>query len=239
MPRFVILGTDIFGAVCWNHSFISRKSCTYNVLSPNKCFVVLEMRRYEYRFRFVVHSYFDAKYLIVCCYSSQEVPAWWTALLVVVTRKLWRDGFSLIKGLGEKVLCSVHWFDSVKLYFTSNRSAASNLATMDVDSNHSSPVLADPASINNSRLGIYSNLLPYSPPGGPLSSSKYINISRKKPGKLDEVCSNGWLDAMKSSSPPRKKLVKDGPDTAYSSWMVMMALLLIICHAICLTNSYC
>ncbi|KAJ6703736.1 TREHALOSE-PHOSPHATE PHOSPHATASE F-RELATED [Salix viminalis] len=91
---------------------------------------------------------------------------------------------------------------------------------MDVDSNHSSPVLADPASINNSRLGIYSNLLPYSPPGGSLSSSKYVNISRKKPGKLDEVCSNGWLDAMKSSSPPRKKLVKDGPDTAYSSWMV-------------------
>ncbi|KAJ6695631.1 TREHALOSE 6-PHOSPHATE PHOSPHATASE [Salix koriyanagi] len=90
---------------------------------------------------------------------------------------------------------------------------------MDVDSNHSSPVLADPASINNSRLGIYSNLLPYSAPGGSLSSSKYINISRKKPGKLDEVCSNGWLDAMKSSSPPRKKLVKDGPDTAYSSWM--------------------
>lgn len=105
---------------------------------------------------------------------------------------------------------------------------------MDVEPNHSSPVLADPASINSSRLGIYSNLLPYSPPGGSLSSSKY---SRKKPGKLDEVCSSGWLDAMKSSSPPRKKLFKDGSDTAYSSWMVMLALLLIICHAICLTDS--
>ncbi|KAH8513608.1 hypothetical protein H0E87_006758 [Populus deltoides] len=87
---------------------------------------------------------------------------------------------------------------------------------MDVEPNHSSPVLADPASINSSRLGIYSNRLPYSPPGGSLSSSKY---SRKKPGKLDEVCSSGWLDAMKSSSPPRKKLFKDGSDTAYSSWM--------------------
>jgi trehalose 6-phosphate phosphatase len=31
---------------------------------------------------------------------------------------------------------------------------------------------------------------------------------------------------MKSSSPPRKKLIKDGADTAYGTWMVMLASLL-------------
>ncbi|KAJ6714628.1 TREHALOSE 6-PHOSPHATE PHOSPHATASE [Salix viminalis] len=91
---------------------------------------------------------------------------------------------------------------------------------MDIGSNHSSPVLADPAPINKARLGIHSNLLTYAPSGGSLSSSKYRNIPRKKPGKLDEVCSNACLDAMKSSSPPRKKLIKDGSDTTYSTWMV-------------------
>ncbi|KAJ6750225.1 hypothetical protein OIU85_000824 [Salix viminalis] len=98
---------------------------------------------------------------------------------------------------------------------------------MDIESNHSSPVLADPAPINKARLGIHSNLLTYAPSGGPLSSSKYRNIPRKKPGKLDEVCSNACLDAMKSSSPPCKKLIKDGSDTAYSTWMVMLASLLV------------
>ncbi|KAJ7010888.1 trehalose-phosphate phosphatase F [Populus alba x Populus x berolinensis] len=91
---------------------------------------------------------------------------------------------------------------------------------MDIESNHSSPVLTDPAPINKSRLGIHSNLLSYAPSGGSLSSSKYRNIPRKKPGKLDEVCSNAYLDAMKSSSPPRKKLIKDGADTAYGTWML-------------------
>ncbi|KAJ6426855.1 hypothetical protein OIU84_022445 [Salix udensis] len=98
---------------------------------------------------------------------------------------------------------------------------------MDIESNHSSPVLADPAPINKARLGIHSNLLTYAPSGGSLSSSKYRNIPRKKPGKLDEVCSNACLDAMKSSSPPRKKLIKDGSDTTYSTWMVMLASLLV------------
>lgn len=45
---------------------------------------------------------------------------------------------------------------------------------------------------------------------------------------FDDVRSNGWLDAMKSSSPPRKKLLKDfnleiasdDVDVAYSSWML-------------------
>lgn len=96
-------------------------------------------------------------------------------------------------------------------------------------SNKSSPVLTDPAPINKSRLGIHSNLLPYPQSGASFSSGKHINIPRKKPGKLDDVRSNGWLDAMKSSSPPRKKLIKDfnfevaadETDIAYFSWMVL------------------
>ncbi|KAF5819053.1 putative trehalose-phosphatase [Helianthus annuus] len=53
-------------------------------------------------------------------------------------------------------------------------------------------------------------------------------LKRKKPIKLDDVRSNGWLDAMHSSSPPRKKIVKDfgveiasdDTDVVYNSWMV-------------------
>ncbi|EOY24416.1 hypothetical protein QUC31_008740 [Theobroma cacao] len=99
---------------------------------------------------------------------------------------------------------------------------------MELKSNHSSPVLTDPTPINKSRLGIHSSLLSYPQSGGSLSSGKYMTIPRKKPGKLDDVRSNGWLDAMKSSSPPRKKLIKDfnievaadDIDIAYCSWMI-------------------
>ncbi|XWS49777.1 hypothetical protein CRYUN_Cryun12cG0031900 [Craigia yunnanensis] len=99
---------------------------------------------------------------------------------------------------------------------------------MEFKSNHSSPVLTDPITINKSRLGIHSNLLSYPQSAGSLSSGKYMAIPRKKPGKLDDVRSNGWLDAMKSSSPPRKKLIKDfnievaadDIDIAYFSWMI-------------------
>ncbi|KAJ9147750.1 hypothetical protein P3X46_029875 [Hevea brasiliensis] len=99
---------------------------------------------------------------------------------------------------------------------------------MDMKSNNSSPVLTDPAPINKSRLGIRSNLLPFPQSGASFSSGKNITIPRKKPGKLDDVRSNGWLDAMKSSSPPRKKFIKDfnfevatdETDIAYFSWML-------------------
>ncbi|KAM5572826.1 putative trehalose-phosphate phosphatase F [Rosa sericea] len=99
---------------------------------------------------------------------------------------------------------------------------------MELKTNHAAPVLTDPApTISKSRLGIHSSLLPYSQQGAPFSG-KYITIPRKKPGKLDDVRSNGWLDAMKSSSPPRKKLNKDfsvevasdDNDNAYLSWML-------------------
>lgn len=98
---------------------------------------------------------------------------------------------------------------------------------MELKSNHSSPVLTDAAPLNKSKLGVRSGLLPYSS-AGPSFSGKYVRVSRKKPGKLDDVSSNGWLDAMKSSSPPRKKLNKDfnslvaseDSENAYRSWMV-------------------
>ncbi|KAF8027094.1 hypothetical protein BT93_E0114 [Corymbia citriodora subsp. variegata] len=89
---------------------------------------------------------------------------------------------------------------------------------MELKSNHSSPVLADPAPINKTRLGIHS----------PVSSSKCIPMLRRKQGKLDEALSNGWLDAMRASSPPRKKLIKgycvdialDDAEIAYCSWKI-------------------
>ncbi|KAK7309038.1 hypothetical protein RJT34_05460 [Clitoria ternatea] len=68
-------------------------------------------------------------------------------------------------------------------------------------------VLSDPATVNNkSRLGIHSSLLTYSQPDSP---GKYSRTgSRKSAGSLDDVRSNGLLDAMMASSPPRKKLLK-------------------------------
>jgi len=58
----------------------------------------------------------------------------------------------------------------------------------------------------------------------------YITTPRRKPvpSKLDDVRASGWLDAMQSSSPPRKKLNKeysvdsesDEADSAYRTWLV-------------------
>ncbi|KZV45325.1 putative trehalose-phosphate phosphatase F [Dorcoceras hygrometricum] len=90
---------------------------------------------------------------------------------------------------------------------------------MDVKSSQASPVLADPTPVNKSRLGVHSSLLPS-------FSTSLSAVPRKKPGKLDDVRSNGWLDAMISSSPPRKKAVKDfnslsdEADIPYLSWMI-------------------
>ncbi|KAI4303237.1 hypothetical protein MLD38_038891 [Melastoma candidum] len=99
---------------------------------------------------------------------------------------------------------------------------------MDLKANQASPVVADPAPstppTSKSVLGIRSSLM--SPPGAVLS--KYLTIPRKKPGKLNDVRYNGWLDAMRASSPPRKKLLKDRSfgfasddfNAAYLSWMI-------------------
>ncbi|XP_058104569.1 probable trehalose-phosphate phosphatase F isoform X1 [Magnolia sinica] len=79
---------------------------------------------------------------------------------------------------------------------------------MDLKSN--TPVVTESVPISKSRLGMTSSLYPYSPPTA-FKPGLYLTIPRKKPlsGILDDVRDNGWLDAMKSSSPPRKKLYKD------------------------------
>ncbi|KAJ4822776.1 hypothetical protein Tsubulata_036128 [Turnera subulata] len=99
---------------------------------------------------------------------------------------------------------------------------------MDLKSNHTAPVLTDPAPISKSRLGVHSSsLLPYSPTGAAFSPNLFLNIPRKKTGVLDDVRSTSWLDAMKSSSPPHKKITKDlnndlssDTDAAYRTWLL-------------------
>ncbi|KAK4260436.1 hypothetical protein QN277_003551 [Acacia crassicarpa] len=105
---------------------------------------------------------------------------------------------------------------------------------MDLTSSHASPVLTDPVPISKSRLGMHSGLLSYSQQdsSSPLSSSlspvKYSRTSsRKTSGNLDDVRSNGWLDAMKASSPPSKKHPNkafnshiDSSELDYSSWLL-------------------
>lgn len=103
---------------------------------------------------------------------------------------------------------------------------------MDLKSNHTSPVITDSAPLSKSRLGVHSNLLPYSPPGTGFSQNLILTVPRKKTGILDDVRASGWLDAMKSSSPPHKKITKDfnselsstDTDVAYCTWMVIIFL---------------
>ena len=98
---------------------------------------------------------------------------------------------------------------------------------MDLKSNHTAPVLTDPAPINKSRLGgVHSSMLPYSRTA--CSAGLLLTIPRKKTGILDDVRSSSWLDAMKSSSPPHKKITKvfnndyalSDADDAYNTWLV-------------------
>lgn len=99
---------------------------------------------------------------------------------------------------------------------------------MDLKSSHTSPVLADPAPVNESMLGIHSGLLPYSPTGTAFSPALFLTIPRRKPGILD-ARSSAWLDAMKSSSPTHNKVIKGSSieqpskdnDTVYRNWMVL------------------
>ncbi|MFS7924164.1 putative trehalose-phosphatase [Helianthus anomalus] len=86
---------------------------------------------------------------------------------------------------------------------------------MDLSSMNASPVLADSSPINQTILGFHSSVFSRS-------------IPKKKPAKLDDVRFNGWLDAMQSSSPPRKSMLKDiaielasdDNDLVYYSWML-------------------
>ncbi|KAI0499800.1 hypothetical protein KFK09_018008 [Dendrobium nobile] len=91
---------------------------------------------------------------------------------------------------------------------------------MDLKQSHNSPVLTDQVRASQSRLGMSSSLSPYSPPSATFSSTSYLTIPRRKP-------INGCLDAMKSSSPPCKKVSKDisfdaafeEADAVYRNWM--------------------
>lgn len=99
---------------------------------------------------------------------------------------------------------------------------------MDLKSNQTSPVLADPVPMSESILGIHSGLLPYTATGTAFSSSLFLTIPRKKPGILDDFRSSAWLDAMKSSSPTHHKITKDfspeqsskDGDIVYRNWLV-------------------
>ncbi|CAE6234553.1 unnamed protein product [Arabidopsis arenosa] len=97
---------------------------------------------------------------------------------------------------------------------------------MDIKSGHSSPVMTDSPPISNSRLTIRQNRLPYSSAAATAisqNSNLLLTVPRKKTGILDDVKSNGWLDAMKSSSPPptilnKDNLSSDAADMTYREW---------------------
>lgn len=99
---------------------------------------------------------------------------------------------------------------------------------MDIKSGHSSPVMTDSPPISNSRLTIRQNRLPYSSAAATAisqNSNLLLTVPRKKTGILDDVKSNGWLDAMKSSSPPptilnKDNLTSDAADMTYREWTV-------------------
>ncbi|XP_078446140.1 putative trehalose-phosphate phosphatase F [Wolffia australiana] len=99
---------------------------------------------------------------------------------------------------------------------------------MDLIPTHT-PVIADPVPLSKPRIIMPSNL-PSRGQAGLFPPSLYVAISlrRAAPGLLDDVLSNGWLDAMAASSPPRRRLCKDAfadslqddPETSYRLWML-------------------
>lgn len=97
---------------------------------------------------------------------------------------------------------------------------------MDIKSGHTSPVMTDSPPISNSRLTIRQNRVPYSSATAlSQNNNLLLTVPRKKTGILDDVIkSNGWLDAMKSSSPPPSILNKDSSDAStdmtYREWTV-------------------
>lgn len=142
----------------------------------------------------------------------------------------WQKGWLNNRSIGGDLIGSEL---AIKYLSSVEDNIGSCLDWMDLKPNHTSPVLTDPVPVNNSRLGLTSNITPYSPQGPAYpSSSMHFTISRRKPipSKLDDVCHGGWLDAMKSSSPPCKKLNKDcksdfasvEQEVAYRTWMVCL-----------------
>ena len=103
-----------------------------------------------------------------------------------------------------------------------------NCVVMDIKSGHSSPVMTDSPQISNSRLTArQSRLPPYSSATAVSQNNNLLlTVPRKKTGILDDVKSCGWLDAMKSSSPPPAILNKDSinSDASYREWTVCVPL---------------
>lgn len=97
---------------------------------------------------------------------------------------------------------------------------------MEIKSGHSSPVMTDIPPISNSRLTIRQNRLLCSSAALSQNNNLLLTVPRKKTGILDDVKSCGWLDAMKSSSPPPAILNKDSisSDASYREWTVCVPL---------------
>lgn len=95
---------------------------------------------------------------------------------------------------------------------------------MDIKSGHSSPVMTDSPPISNSILTIRQNRLPYSSSAAATALSQnnnlFLTVPRKKTGILDDVKSSGWLDAMKSSSPPQQYLTKTTLAAMLLTWVI-------------------
>ncbi|KAL5099437.1 hypothetical protein RYX36_003764, partial [Vicia faba] len=85
---------------------------------------------------------------------------------------------------------------------------------------HDSPIHNDLVLANKSRIGIHYSLLACSQQDSPLSPGKYTKSnSKKNMGSLDDVRSNGMLDAMRASSPLRKSLyIKQGYPSALEAF---------------------
>uniref|UniRef100_A0A6N2MLH1 Trehalose 6-phosphate phosphatase n=1 Tax=Salix viminalis TaxID=40686 RepID=A0A6N2MLH1_SALVM len=97
---------------------------------------------------------------------------------------------------------------------------------MELQSNHSAPVLTDSAPLSKSRLGGYRGLMSYSLPGAAFPQD--LSVPWRKTGVFDDVRTIGWLDAMISSSPTHKKFTKEinhelsspDPEVAYRAWLL-------------------
>lgn len=182
--------------------------------------------------------------------SFQDSSAWWIAPQQPMTRKPWRGGFLLTRGLVKVLLLklaleinsfAIDWtklkpLDSFEIDIFLNKPD-----WMDMKSNHNGPVLTDPPpmTLTKSRLGIHSSL--YSPPGVVFSHTLFLSIPRKKPLIVNDVRSSSWLDAMKSSSPTHRKKAKESStelastDTDfYHSWMVSFPSMFGKCLDVCL-----
>ncbi|EPS67838.1 trehalose 6-phosphate phosphatase, partial [Genlisea aurea] len=87
---------------------------------------------------------------------------------------------------------------------------------MELKSSHSSPVLADAAPMNNSRLGLHSALIPRSPGSPVFSPTLLLSVPRRRPATV--------FDAMKSSSPTHSNLTRElmfsDIDLSYFNWML-------------------